>query len=251
MLFNDVELKSGYLDAGAAPITTARVAQVLTNQVVAENLSITDATGLEVTVTVADGFDFLGAESMPAAGAVLDAGPPATVTWTVGALAAGSNATLGIDLVPGFEANDQLLTNSAAVTKLDPPLTNSPKVDADLQVNDASDGLLSGGSGSCFIATAAYGSYLEPEVRILRTFRDEYLLSHAPGRRIVTAYYRYSPPLADAISRSESLRWIFRVLLTPVVYGVKYPLITGLLIMLIGSVTVRARRRPSRVAGAD
>ena len=39
------------------------------------------------------------------------------------------------------------------------------------------------GSG-CFVATAAYGSYLDPHVEALRNFRDEQLLTNAPGRSV-------------------------------------------------------------------
>jgi hypothetical protein len=87
----------------------------------------------------------------------------------------------------------------------------------------ATDITVSGGSGKeegddggkCFIATAAYGSYLHPHVQVLRTLRDRYLLSSKPGRAFVAAYYRYSPPMADFISRYEILKAAVRVVLLP------------------------------------
>lgn len=102
-----------------------------------------------------------------------------------------------------------------------------------------------GGGGGCFIATAAYGSYLHPQVQRLRDFRDQVLLTTAPGRVIVACYYRISPPLADYIRRHDSLRAVSRILLAPVIFGIAHPLAT-LFALLLGptamGVVVRKRR---------
>lgn len=80
----------------------------------------------------------------------------------------------------------------------------------------------SGGSKSgCFIATAAYGSYLDPHVKVLRSFRDDVLLQSRMGTAFVKFYYKHSPPIADYIAQHESLRMLFRLLLTPVILLVK------------------------------
>ncbi len=78
-----------------------------------------------------------------------------------------------------------------------------------------------GNSASCFIATAAYGTPLAKEVRILCRFRDLYLLPNAIGRKMVSAYYKYSPPAADYIRGKNSLRTTVRGMLTPVIWMVK------------------------------
>lgn len=73
------------------------------------------------------------------------------------------------------------------------------------------------GSPKCFIATAAYGSPMEKDVLVLRSFRDQYLLTNPAGRVFVSAYYRVSPPLANWISGRDGMRWMVREVLWPVV----------------------------------
>jgi len=97
-----------------------------------------------------------------------------------------------------------------------------------------------GGGGFCFIATAAYGSYLAPEVVILRQFRDKHLMTNPAGRKFIDFYYKYSPPLADFIRESQALKAITRLLLTPVIMLIAYPNISLLVLIslfmaLIGS----------------
>jgi len=80
----------------------------------------------------------------------------------------------------------------------------------------------SSSKSGCFIATAAYGSYLHPKVALLRAFRDRYLLTNAPGRLFVALYYRVSPPIADLIARHALLRGVTRLLLAPVILAVEH-----------------------------
>jgi hypothetical protein len=69
----------------------------------------------------------------------------------------------------------------------------------------------------CFIATAAWGSPLEPDVALLRRFRDGALLRSPIGQLLTGIYYATSPPLARAIASDERLRAAARSLLGPAV----------------------------------
>jgi hypothetical protein len=80
-----------------------------------------------------------------------------------------------------------------------------------------SDERYNGGGGMCFIATAAYGTELDPRLDILRSFRDQVLLPNSLGKRFVDFYYRYSPPIADLIRPHKSLRVIIRIVLKPII----------------------------------
>lgn len=70
-------------------------------------------------------------------------------------------------------------------------------------------------NGNCFIATAAYGSATAADVRYLRAFRDEYLLTHLAGQWFVNWYYELSPAVADFIRERAALRAAVRIGLRP------------------------------------
>lgn len=71
---------------------------------------------------------------------------------------------------------------------------------------------------SCFIATAAYGTPMAEQVRYLRAFRDEYLLTNRVGRWFVAQYYEFSPPFASYLRQHNDLRGLIRTALSPLVW---------------------------------
>ncbi|MGY5876869.1 MAG: CFI-box-CTERM domain-containing protein [Candidatus Thorarchaeota archaeon] len=62
----------------------------------------------------------------------------------------------------------------------------------------------------CLIATAVFGTPLDPRLDELRYFRDQHLLSNPLGRAFVYTYYELSPPIARAARRNGALREILR-----------------------------------------
>ena len=90
----------------------------------------------------------------------------------------------------------------------------------------------------CFIATAAYGSPLHPYVRVLRDFRDKFLMSNKLGREFVELYYKYSPFVANFIAKNKVLKLIVHVnLLSLVIFSYSMvhfgPIATGGILLLI------------------
>ncbi len=110
-------------------------------------------------------------------------------------------------------------TNAATFTTNDPPIIDD---DDDGTVNTAVGAVAAedtgaGGGGFCFIATAAYGTPLAKQVRILSRFRDRYLLTNEFGNKFVELYYRYSPPLARYIAGRPYLKTLVRLGLLPLI----------------------------------
>jgi YVTN family beta-propeller protein len=110
----------------------------------------------------------------------------------------------------------------------------------------------SDGGGGCFIATAAYGSPAAHHVKLLRQFRDRYLLTNLIGKALVRLYYAYSPPAANFIARHENLRVVVRWCLLPVVgvgwMALKFGIVPTavvvilLLLLLITAVVVYSKK---------
>jgi hypothetical protein len=168
---------------------------------------------------------------------------------TVASLAPGASVTLPALSDTFQNQNAQTLTLSFSASS---PETDHSTINNQLRIalpvpdfreceND-----FRGATVTCFIATAAYGSALEPHVVALRQFRDRYLQHTALGRAFIRFYYRHSPPLAAVIAEHPALRSATRAVLTPVVLAIVHPLWASLVLLLasVGVLGWRLRRHP-------
>jgi len=112
-----------------------------------------------------------------------------------------------------------------------------------------------GGVGTCFIATAAYGTPMAEEVEILREFRDEYLVTNPAGQALVDLYYKVSPPIAEFITEHPSLKPVVRAGLSPIVAMsavavnaslIEKAAIAGLLVLISVAVAIWAIRQSGK-----
>lgn len=141
------------------------------------------------------------------------------------------------------ENNSVFIQDNKLVISLDAPLSGNraqvkiaPGTIKDLRGNILTSKYISPAIAieGCFIATAAFGSYLDHHVGVLRQFRDRVLLKSGSGRWLVAEYYYYSPPIAAIIASHPGLRLGTRKTLTPLVYAIEYPRASvGLLLLLI------------------
>ena len=109
----------------------------------------------------------------------------------------------------------------------------------------------------CFVATAAYGDYDHPHVRVLRAFRDDVLMPSETGRSLVAAYYEHAPEPASWLARHDAARAAARVALWPLTIGAGLWVYSGLvgksaltlaLVLCLALALYRLRRRLARVA---
>jgi hypothetical protein len=127
----------------------------------------------------------------------------------------------GPTLTHALEATSPAINAAAAITGLTTDQRGvardaSPDIGA-YEYSTAPAPVVPKSSSKCFIATAAYGTPMQDEVRYLRAFRDQYLLTNDLGRKVVELYYTVSPPVADYIREHDTLRSVVRTGLRPLV----------------------------------
>lgn len=160
------------------------------------------------------------------------------------------NYVSGMPNLPSAEAMARALANPNTAANAKDFMTADERRDV---VNAAltTGGGGGGSGGTCFIATAAYGTPMAEEINTLRAVRDTYMLNNAVGAAFVDTYYRFSPPIADFIAQSPALRLIVRVILTPIVLLSKLtlasPLAGALAMLAMGLVSLRLFRKVRKV----
>ncbi|MBI2604576.1 MAG: hypothetical protein HYW49_00705 [Deltaproteobacteria bacterium] len=102
------------------------------------------------------------------------------------------------------------VSNAGFISTVPNPLTASRQCATPSQI----DGFLN--RSTCFVATAAYGTDLDPRLDALRAFRDRVLLNHASGRAFVKWYYSWSPQAAHWLWYRPAARAAVRAALIPV-----------------------------------
>ena|GEM_PF-1106701 len=88
------------------------------------------------------------------------------------------------------------------------------------------------GGGGCFIATACFGNYDHPFVKILREFRDKFLIKNVIGKKFVHWYYLHSPEYAEIIKNRKFLKIFTIIILFPFVI-LCYLVLKGLIMPFI------------------
>jgi hypothetical protein len=121
----------------------------------------------------------------------------------------GSPGTLAAVTIPNLKPATQY---SAAVRAVEPCGQASPIASVTFTTPSMKFTQLSG----CFVATAAWGSALAPDVAAMRKVRDR-LRSESTMFAVATdLYYRSGPAAAEVLRRSDTARALFRRLLGPI-----------------------------------
>ena len=158
-------------------------------------------------------FDFVVEELTPGASITLSITlplpvPVGTQYWKYGPTP--SNHTAHWYQIPmASDDGDNVVT----ITLVDGGLGDDDLVENAIIVDSGGPGF----GGGCFIATAAYGTPMAEEIKILREFRDVYLLTNPAGQAFVDFYYKVSPPIAEFITEHPSLQPMVRAGLVPAV----------------------------------
>lgn len=128
----------------------------------------------------------------------------------------------GAQVTPGYDFCLSCGTKHSEI----PPTTrvhDSAKSAANGAIETAADVSTVVDCFSCFIATAAYGSHLSPQVSFLKYVRDKRLKPSRLGNLFVYGfewvYYKFSPQVANVMYRYPFFKRIMKwLLVTPIVY---------------------------------
>lgn len=129
---------------------------------------------------------------------------------------------MGVDLIiAGNRLRDneyslEGLTKNSYEQEEDPILKDIRQVLSDISHYEFAGGdpkfplVLEKKPSGCFIATAAYSTPIHPDLDTFRAFRDEKLLTHLIGNKLVKIYYQLSPSFAEYINQKPRIKRFVR-----------------------------------------
>jgi Ca2+-binding RTX toxin-like protein len=155
------------------------------------------------------------AVSGPLPGIVLPTGEPAPVPpaplETVGGSSAGT-LPAGQWAVLSEHEEDLLLPVSNRSS-------DAEDEEPDEEMDDAEEA--AGPQGTCFVATAAFGDRMNPDVVWLRRFRDTRLVRTAAGRAFIRFYWKVGPVMARHVRADRLSGRVFRCLIRGIITGLR------------------------------
>lgn len=119
---------------------------------------------------------------------------------------------LGSTRVASLTSDDDIPTRPAT------PEDDEQPRDEDEDEDENTDGT---GQGTCFVATAAYGDRLHPEVVWLRAWRDRVLVRTAAGRAFIRFYWMVGPRMARHVQADRPSGRAFRGLIRGIIHGLQ------------------------------
>lgn len=158
----------------------------------------------------------------------------------------GGTLNIGEGIVDGLENNIPYnfrlgLVDIAGILSSVTPRTSAGSPCFDAGISDCHSAIPSAVSGllnknpDCFIATATYGSISAHQVQAFRNFRNLYLHTWTGGKKIISWYYKHSPPLAHWIDQHPVAKGFARIILWPIWIMVKLILISPFLFFILFS----------------
>ena len=129
------------------------------------------------------------------------------------------------EMAPPADAPDEAMPSDEMAPPADAPDEMAPPAATEDAAPAVEEGEDDDGSGGCLIATAAHGTELAPQVQSLREVRDGTLMTTEAGRAFMsafgTAYYAFSPQVADLEREHPALRQAVAALAAPMLFALQ------------------------------